>query len=277
LMALTPYPNFNSALENPSILVSNDGLNWINPPGMQNPLASKPLGVSNNHYNSDPELVFDPDQNTLILYWREYLENAFEKIWARKISSNYTLSDKFLCIEKNWDYKKNGLILSPTIWRKNTNEWFMWTTDGRMTMHMCTSSDGMSWSSGTPCASPWDSWNGGYVPWHVAAKPNHPEQTIEFLIAGWPIQKTLKDCQLIYAFAPMSQPSELSMPLLSPLITSAPKDQWDSGYVYRSSFVRETEAKSNFRIWYSACSKEKSWHVGYTEGNIADMPTSMQL
>lgn len=83
-MALTPYPNFNSAFENPSILASNDGIRWIAPPGIINPLAPKPTGHVLDSYNSDPELVFDPDQNILILYWREYRGNVFEKIWAKK-------------------------------------------------------------------------------------------------------------------------------------------------------------------------------------------------
>ena len=63
-MALTPYPNFNSSFENPSLLVSTDGLNWNNPPSFKNPIASKPLGNVGGNYNSDPELVFDPDHNS---------------------------------------------------------------------------------------------------------------------------------------------------------------------------------------------------------------------
>jgi|GEM_PF-5004520 hypothetical protein len=274
-MALTPYPNFNSTLENPSILVSKDGLNWINATGIKNPLAAKPLGFVKDTYNSDPELVYDPDQNILILYWREYRGNAFEKIWAKKISLGYKQSDKILCFEKVWDYQKTGLILSPTVWRKSSKEWFMWTTDGRMTIHLYTSSDGINWSSGQPCSSPWDIWNGGYIPWHIAAKPNYPEQKIEFLIAGWSKEKTMKDCQLFYAAAPMSQPKELSMPLLRPLLVPGAENQWDDGYIYRSSFVREPGEGSKFHIWYSACSKKKSWHIGYTEGNLANIPSDI--
>ena len=85
-MALTPYPNFNSAFENPSLLVSQDGSKWNNPPGVKSPLVPKPFGLINRNYNSDPDLVYDPDQNTLILYWREYSDGVFEKIWAIKIN-----------------------------------------------------------------------------------------------------------------------------------------------------------------------------------------------
>ncbi|MDQ7097155.1 hypothetical protein REC12_26510 [Desulfosporosinus sp. PR] len=273
-MALTPYPLFNSALENPSILASKDGLNWIIPPGIKNPLAVKPAGFLKDTYNSDPELVYDPDQDILILYWREYQGNAFEKIWAKKISSSCKQSDKILCLEKIWDYKKTGLILSPTVWRKSATEWFMWTTDGRVTVHLYTSENGITWGQGQPCSSPWSAWNGGYIPWHIAAKPNHTEQTIEFLIAGWSEQKSMKDCQLLYAAAPMSQPQDLVMPLPKPLLGPGTAGRWDDGYIYRSSFVREPGDMPKFRIWYSACSKKKAWHVGYTESSTANIPLS---
>lgn len=267
-MALTPYPNFNSIFENPSILVSKDGLNWINPPGIKNPLASKPLGSLRNHYNSDPDLVYDPDQNTLILYWRECYENSFEKIWVINISADYKQSDKILCFEKAWNYKNTGLVLSPTVWRENAKEWYMWTTDGRVAIQLYTSTDGMTWSSGQPCSAPWNTWNGGYIPWHITAKPNHLEKRIDFLIAGWPIKGTMKDCQLLYATSPMSQPKELSMPLLGSLLRPGAADQWDNGYIYRSSFVLEPGDSPKIRIWYSACSKKKAWHIGYTEGML---------
>jgi len=274
-MALTPYPNFNSSFENPSLLVSPDGLKWNNPPGIKNPLASKPFGILrflSRNYNSDPELVYDQDQNTLILYWREYSDGVFEKIWAIKISSNAKQSTKILCFEKAWDYKKTGLVLSPTVWRKSAKEWYMWTTDGNLAVHLYTSTDGMTWSSGQPCSAPWDTWNGGYIPWHIAAKPNNIDQKIEFLIAGWPKQGAMKDCQLLYATAPMSQPKELSMQLPGPLLEAGAGDQWDNGYIYRSSFVREPGATPKFRIWYSACSKKKAWHIGYTEGTLNHIP-----
>lgn len=272
-MAFTPYPNFNSAFENPSLLVSEDGLNWTNPPGIKNPLASKPLGIMNfssRNYNSDPELIYNPDQNILLLYWREYCGGVFEKIWAKKIYLNKEFSDKILCYEKTWDYKKTGLMLSPAIWQKGAKEWYMWTTDGKSAVNLFTSPDGITWSSSQSCDAPWETWNGGYLPWHISAKPNHPKKTIEFLIAGWPLHGTMKDCQLLYATAPMSKPNQLSMPLKVALLEPGTNNQWDNGYIYRSSFVLEPGDRPIFRIWYSACSKKKAWHIGYTEGTLTN-------
>ncbi|SPF31936.1 hypothetical protein SBF1_110062 [Candidatus Desulfosporosinus infrequens] len=63
------------------------------------------------------------------------------------------------------------------------------------------------------------------------------------------------------------------MPLQGVLIGPGAGDQWDNGYIYRSSFVRELGDAPKFRIWYSACSKKKSWHIGYTEGILDSIPS----
>ncbi len=37
-MGITPYPDGDNVYENPSLLVSQDGLLWVFPPGIKNPL-----------------------------------------------------------------------------------------------------------------------------------------------------------------------------------------------------------------------------------------------
>lgn len=266
-MAFTPYPDFNYTHENPSLLVSTDGLSWHNPPGMKNPIVPEPLVSIFAIYNSDPELVYDPEQNILILYWREYQRNGYEKIWAKKISSKCKESAKILCFENKWQ-RGGSLVLSPTVWRRSPNQWYMWTTNGDTLMHLSRSTDGITWSTREPCSSPWNTWNGGYIPWHVAAKPDYTGQKIDFLIAGWPVKGTLNNCELFYATAPMSQPASLSMPFQEPVLKAGHKERWDDGFIYRSSFVREAGDNPNYRIWYSACSEKKAWHIGYTEGRL---------
>jgi hypothetical protein len=54
-MAITPYPNANASLENPSILASNDKTTWEVPAGLTNPIYACPSGG----YNADPCLVFE--------------------------------------------------------------------------------------------------------------------------------------------------------------------------------------------------------------------------
>lgn len=63
-MAFTPYPNSDGTKENPSIVASNDGITWVVPTGLTNPIADYP-GVPG--YYADPSLVYDGTQ--LICYW----------------------------------------------------------------------------------------------------------------------------------------------------------------------------------------------------------------
>lgn len=56
-MAMTPYPDGNVRLENPSILIGVDTTHWVEPRGARNPLiALPPAGWL---HNSDPDLNYD--------------------------------------------------------------------------------------------------------------------------------------------------------------------------------------------------------------------------
>jgi len=272
-MAITPYPFSDYTLENPSILVSNDGKKWLTHPRLKNPVVPRVSGSAKDRkYNSDPELVYDPEESVLLLYWREYCHEQYEKIWRKKIMPFQ--EDKTLCYERLRD-RKQGLILSPTIWRKNSQEWYMWTTNGDSMVHLFTSKNGIDWYLDKPCQSPWNTWNGGYIPWHISAKPNLAKAKIEFLIAGWHKDSSLANCQLLYAMASIDQPADLTMPLDKPLLTSASGQHWDNGLIYRSSFVIIDSDTTQYKIWYSAASVNRVWHIGFTEGEIRSVPASM--
>lgn len=52
-MAMTPLAFFDEDLENPSILASHDGEDWVVPNGLKNPIDR----ATGNFYHSDPDLV----------------------------------------------------------------------------------------------------------------------------------------------------------------------------------------------------------------------------
>lgn len=60
-MVNTPYPYNNAYLENPSIIVSNDGINWKEPMGIKNPVSGYPSKIRDDSYYSDPFILFDED------------------------------------------------------------------------------------------------------------------------------------------------------------------------------------------------------------------------
>ncbi|AHF08658.1 hypothetical protein [Desulfitobacterium metallireducens] len=265
-MVFTPYPNSDDKYENPSILSSNDGLTWVVPPGFEKPLDIK---EDRKNFNSDPSLLYDKETNTLNVFWREVFMGKYDKILRIKISEKGNIAPKVLMVEVPWT-DKEGLALSPTVWKKSSNEWYMWTANGSSTVHIYTSSDGVTWSKRERCSYPWLAWNGGYVPWHLEVKPNYGDQKIEFFIAGFPIGKGLKDMSVFYAEAPMSDPKKITMPLKRPLLTKGNSANWDGSYVYRASFTIDPETNpSKYHVWYAAMSQLAQWRIGYTEGEIA--------
>lgn len=66
----TPMPE---PLENPTIYVSNDRITWTYPPGISNPIDPWPGAATEDDkkFNSDTEMVWDADNDRLVLYWRE--------------------------------------------------------------------------------------------------------------------------------------------------------------------------------------------------------------
>ena len=67
IMTITPYAYSDLDLENPSIYVSGDGINFQPPEGVTNPLVFNPP----NGYNDDPDLVFDPKSGNYFIYYNE--------------------------------------------------------------------------------------------------------------------------------------------------------------------------------------------------------------
>lgn len=264
-MAMTPYPKGYDAFENPSLLASQDGLTWVVPPGFGKPLDIK---EGRGNFNSDPALVYEPEDKSLFVYWREYSKGIYEKLWRIKINASGVIGQKELCLEDHWT-DKEGLVLSPTIWRKNAKEWYMWTANGNSYIHLYSSSDGKNWSSRKRCSTPWLNWKGGYLPWHLEAKPNEKEHRIEFFISGWPKNGDIGDLVLLYAEASMNDLQNLSMPISEPILKMGTAGNWDDDRIYKTSFTIEPEQSTyKYHVWYSARSNAGHWHTGYTEGSL---------
>lgn len=63
-LADTPFANNNLDIENPSIWGSNDGLNFVVPAGVTNPIVP-------GTRNPDPELYFDAEADIMYCFWQQ--------------------------------------------------------------------------------------------------------------------------------------------------------------------------------------------------------------
>lgn len=74
-MAFTPYSDPNGFDEDPCIVASHDGVTWVVPDGLTNPLVGRPTASG---YNSDTDLIIDRWHDRMVCYYREYTT----KTWA---------------------------------------------------------------------------------------------------------------------------------------------------------------------------------------------------
>lgn len=97
-LTLTPYPNSRDRYENPSLLVSDDGLTFRDPAAGLNPLAPAPA----LDHNSDPDLLYDPWRRVFRLFYMEsnrpvynrlmLLESRDGRRWTRRVALSYDLT-----------------------------------------------------------------------------------------------------------------------------------------------------------------------------------------
>lgn len=78
-MSMTPYPYENAFYENPSIVVSNDGINWATPEGLKNPVSGIPSDVKSGGHYSDSHLVMNGDTMELWYRYNPSLNNKSKK------------------------------------------------------------------------------------------------------------------------------------------------------------------------------------------------------
>ena len=114
-MAMTPYPDLNSAYENPSILVSSDGETWQVPAGLTNPIYPAPQ----TGWNSDTDLAYDPATDELILIFRS---NDFAPRVAR---SSDGVTWPTTPTAPTWTLIGNQAV-SPAMVRMGATKWHIW-------------------------------------------------------------------------------------------------------------------------------------------------------
>lgn len=159
-MAITPYPYGDEVDEDPSLYVGATGREWTPPQGVRNPLARSLYG-----YLSDPDVLYNPVDHRLWLYYREVVqgENVIRLI---------TSADGV-----QWDEPRevvrvpNHGLISPSVVRRDATTWLMWSVNGGTSgckgrsafIELRRSSDGLHWSAPEPVHLD----QPALFPWHV--------------------------------------------------------------------------------------------------------------
>lgn len=117
----TPYPPEDGyLLENPSVWASNTRTSWEIPTGLTNPIDPTPI----DGYSSDTEIVWNPDENKMLVYWREVFSDPtrFDFCVAESTNgSTWTVHPETVLT------LPSGVVnFSPAICRISASEWRMW-------------------------------------------------------------------------------------------------------------------------------------------------------
>jgi hypothetical protein len=252
-MAVTPYPYCNDRLENPSLRASHDGLHWVLPSGIPDPVVEAPLDADEHH--ADPDLVL-----------------ANERLFMFYMTTNeHRRRTRFSVISTVDGYQWTGpeiihdnlFGVSPAVVERD-GRWRMWyvnydsdarAADSCLLLREGNSPTNLGDSRACQLEIP------GHVLWHLDVIESH--RGFEGLLAAFPRGSTSSRCRLFHASSADGAAWTLTTP--RPIITAS-RLGWDDRVIYRSTFLKEPNGE--YRVWYTGGSWSRSWGIGYLHGPL---------
>lgn len=157
-MANTPYAGRDDDLENPCIYGSNDRRTWHVPSGLTNPLDPNP---GDPWFHSDPELVFWPERQRLVVIYRRSATGEAIKFLAQSSADGVTWEQHGIIHQIGLPVY--GSRASPAIVRVSATLWRMWLwANGETSMWTATNPLG-PWTKVGVCG--YEGWHGDVI-WH---------------------------------------------------------------------------------------------------------------
>ena len=257
-MAVTPYPNADDKKENPSIIVSNDLINWVEPSGISNPIVSP--SSNNAYYNSDCELVYNSDNEKLECWYRKVNRNPYKETICRKTSSDgVTWTDEEILFEKN----TLAEVLSPCVMYKNS-KYMIWVNNNTNSkIEYYESNTGNSWTKIRDITINGIGENIKH-PWHMSIKATVNGYEMYF-VTGF-LENGYKPNMLYYCYSTDNVTYTTPVEVLS----ATPFSNEDE--LYRPSFCDTNDGNRNKKriIVYGVISNTGEWYIniGYTHIKI---------
>jgi hypothetical protein len=258
-LALTPYPNSDSKVENPSLYGSATGDEWAVPAGVTNPVATTGRG-----YLSDPDLIYDETHDELRLYYREVVEvhrkgkthHKADVVYLTRSSDGQQWSTPVGILNDMGHY-----VVSPTVSRRSASDWSMWSVDAgtrgcaSKDNHIIVrhSQDGVSWSRSSRVSFE----QPGYLPWHLDVQYVPQFGAYWALVAAYPYGRDCTSSSLFLATSPEGT-NWTTYP--SPVLARGVLRQF-SANVYRSTFAIGENA-NDLTIWLTGAALVQKGHRG---------------
>jgi hypothetical protein len=256
-MAMTPFYNGDGTKENPCIVVSNNGITWVVPSGLTNPIATP-----DEDWFADSNLFYDTATSSLWYYWIDPDRHLY-----RSTSSNGTTwSAKSVIATLPAD---EGLA-SPCI-LKIGSTYYMWSVGYILNpnvMYRRQSTDGVTWTDKTACT-----WSGSFPSgqefWHMEIQYIPTISQYWMLICTTDLGETSHNTQLVMAHSTDGLAWTVEDGIF--LAGGTNESDWDHNQ-YKSSFQI---INNIMHIWYSGIANpsldwpnSSSWNVGYTTSGL---------
>ena len=249
-MGMTPYPGGNDTYENPSIIASNDGITWVVPAGVTNPLATCPP----SGHNSDSCLVWDSVNRKLYYYYLEKLSDLTHNVYR------FTITEGPLAISaRSLSFTSADYLFSPAIVLNGASDWVMWIFGGSNILYKYVSTDGMTWTGGNVVGI---YSNGLHVesiitPWHFSMFKYGSKYVC--LLTAPPYGSSSAYTDLYWGILnDVDSPMDVN---LTPLLTQFAG--WGSRQVYLCSLV--CMENGTYRVYISAATAANVWTIGYAD------------
>lgn len=163
VMALTPYPYSDARLENPSIFVSTDGVQFSTPGAAVNPIAEAPP----IDHNNDPDLHIDPVTGEYEVLYLEALRPETQHLISLR-SRDLVTWTRTQAID--WNLAQGApFVVSPAalVHDRATSMFDVRLTGDINAIDRYDSPDGRTWDQASAAPIALDT--GGMVPWHLDA------------------------------------------------------------------------------------------------------------
>jgi hypothetical protein len=268
-MGVTPYPGGNANFENPSVVVSADGVQWGAPDGLTNPVVSRPV----DGYNSDPDLVYDAAGDRLVLLYRE-VRAGRNVIFSRASADGRRWDAPTVLLSK----PSHGAI-SPTVAFNPDGRPMLWYVDAGPAGCSASSTRVKLRVGGGPSAlspaAPDDGWSSDvettfalpdHVIWHLDVTYVAGRAEYWAVFHAYAKTATCGSGDLYFA---RSRDGVAWTVYPTPLLVAG-KSDWTAASLYRASIVHDA-ARDVLSVWFSARAADGSWSAGLVEFSVPEM------
>lgn len=248
-LSYTPYPNGNDKYENPTIVGSNDLINYSEIKFCEGIRDDYKAGV---RFNSDSELVYNPDKNRLELFWRytDYEKN-YMALYMRYSYDGNKWSGRTPVYETD-NRKKYDMVSPAIVYENGTYE--LWYVNGYKVWYKEYKDGVWSDSAVTALTYPTTTYT-----WHIDVEKINGKY--ELLACSTQNKSDRKHMSLYHSTSANGFDWSEAQVVLKP---SSDPSNWDGGGLYRSAFIY---TNGNYIVLYSGRNDNGDFGTGLVFGD----------